>query len=531
MIAPTEFAFRSGERESLPQRIERYRDALSRLVIAIDGPAGSGKSTTASAVASRLRLRHLDSGALYRALTLAALRAGVPADAAAALVQLVRHNPIQVTSAAGATRVWLAGEDVTEAVRAPEVTAAVSRVSAHPEVRAAMLEQQRQLAAAGGTVMEGRDIGSVVLPQADLKVFLTADVAARAERRQREEAGRGRTRPLDAIGREIAARDHADSTRAAAPLVCPPDAVRIDTTRLSIEGQADAVVALALRCVEARTTAAPGLQTGPDRSGGTGQDTGQDIGQDNGQGSGQGTRQDTEIDAQEWAQPGYRVFRHRRYRLAHDSIGAVARVWFGMRRHVHPAAHLPGSVLVACNHISGLDPPIVGAALPFEMWFVAKRELFRNAVFGRIIRAFNAYPIHRGTADYPALDHAVELLRAGCSVLMFPEGTRQVPGKLGRPRWGFGYVAHRAARPVVPVFVRGTRDRRPIGFRREPMHVWVGEPFRLEPGEETQESYLRLGELALEHIAGLMLRSAAEHALPGLELPGEWASRPVVTGP
>ena len=501
MTAPAdpqaEFAFRSGERETLRERIEPHRDALSRLVIAIDGPAGSGKSTTARGVARQLGLRHLDSGSLYRALTLAAIRASVAADDANGLARLAQESEIRVTSTPDGVRVWLAGEDVTDAVRAPEVTAAVSRVSAHGQVRAAMLQQQRDLAAAGGTVMDGRDIGSVVLPRADLKVFLTADVEARAARRQAEEAERGRRRDRQTIAREIAARDQADSTRDVAPLVCAPDAVRIDTTALSIEAQIDAVVALAVRRVE-----------------------------------GGGSRPETTLDPAQWVQPGYRTFRNPVYHFAHDAISPFSRIWFGLRREIHPAARIRGSVLVACNHVSGLDPPIVGGNLPFETWFVAKSELFRNPLFGRLIRAVNAYPIQRGTADYVALDHAVDLLRGGHSVLMVPEGTRQEPGRLGRPRWGFGYVAQHAGRPVVPVFVRGTRDRRPRGLRREPMQVWAGEPYRVDPGApETQESYLRTGEEAMERIAGLMLRSAARHPLPGLELPGHWASRPMATGP
>jgi cytidylate kinase len=482
--ASERFTFRPGEREALDAKLEEQRQALAHLVIAIDGPAGSGKSTTARHVAHRLRLHHLDTGALYRALTLAALRQQIDPHDGEALARLAATTAIRSEAADAGARVWLGEEEVTDAIRSPQVTALVSRVSALPAVRAAMLEEQRRQAARGGTVMEGRDIGSVVLPDADLKVFLTADVTTRARRRQKEEAARGESRPLAEIEQEIVARDHADSTRASAPLIRAADAVEVDSSEMGLDEQVDAVLALALRTLEPPKWGA--TEPGP-------------------------------FDPQEWQQPGFRPFHHLRYRFAQLTIGSMVRNFYGIRREIHPAARVPGSVLVACNHISLLDPALVGSVLPFEVYYVAKSELFRNPLFGRLIRAFNAYPIRRGTADFAALDNAVKLLQSGHNVLMFPEGTRQRPGRLGAPRWGFGYVAQHAGRPVVPVFVRGTRDLRPRGLRREPFEVWVGEPYEVGPADADQATYRGLGRDALLHIAGLMLRSAARHPLDGLE--------------
>ncbi|MFQ5599335.1 MAG: (d)CMP kinase [Candidatus Krumholzibacteriia bacterium] len=499
------FAFRAGERQALEERLARHRDALARLVVAIDGPAGSGKSTTARAVAERLELGYLDTGATYRALTLSALRQGVDLGDPAALAELARTTRIRLEGAPGGARVLLDEEDVTEEVRSPEVTRAVSAVSALAPVRDVMLERQRQLAAQGGTVMEGRDIGTVVLPDADLKIFLTAAVRTRALRRQAEETQRGEERRLEDIELDIERRDHADSTRASAPLVCAPDAVVVDTSSMTIEEQTEAVLALALRVVEARAHE----PADPDGAA-------------------------LFVDPEEWTQAGYRAFRHWRYMFAHLTLGMIGRHLLGLRRVIHPAARLRGSVLVACNHVAGLDPPMVGASLPFEVWWVAKRELFRNPLMARGLAACNAFPIHRRKADFAALDRAVELLRSGHNVMMFPEGTRQPPGRLGRPRWGFGYVASRAGRPVVPTFVRGTRDVRPRGVRREPLEVWVGEPVDLHAvrGRDDQETYQRVGDLVMERIAGLMLRSAARHPLQGLALPGRFATgEPVRRGP
>lgn len=477
------FEFEPGERQALPAALQTWRPQLSRLVIAIDGPAGSGKSTTARAVAKRLGLRHLDTGALYRAVTLAAMRRGTALDDGAGLAQVANGSRIRVETGP-TTRVWLANEDVTLQVRAPEVAANVSRVAAHADVREVMLERQRHLARRGGVVMDGRDIGTVVLPQADLKVFLTADVKARAERRQLEETARGGGRHLDEVEREIQARDLLDSTRESAPLAAAEDAVFLDTSHLDIETQVQAVLALAVRAVQRAAQGGLGF-----------------------------------VDPAAWVQPGYRPFRHLRFRLAHAFTRAAFTVLAGARRHLHPATRLRGSVLVACNHISLLDPPAVATSLPFETCFVAKEELFRNRWFGGLVRALNARPIRRGKADFAALDRAVQDLQQGMSVMMFPEGTRQVPGRLGVARWGFGYVALRAGRPVVPAFVRGTDELRPRGLRRGPLEIWVGEPVDVRGlSGATRAHYERVGALVMDRIEALMLRSAGRTPLPGLDL-------------
>jgi cytidylate kinase len=197
------------------------------LIIAIDGPAGSGKSTLARAVAEHLGCRHLDTGAMYRAVTLLALRSGVTGDAEAAAA-LAREMTLAVNGV-----VVLDGEDVTAAIRTPEVDAAVSEVSAHPAVRSELVARQRRWAAeSGGAVVEGRDIGSVVFPDARLKVFLTAHADERARRRAEQLASVERDDPVatgDAVA-AIARRDGLDSSRAISPLVVPDGAIVVDST-------------------------------------------------------------------------------------------------------------------------------------------------------------------------------------------------------------------------------------------------------------------------------------------------------------
>jgi CMP/dCMP kinase len=206
------------------------------MVIAIDGPAGAGKSTFARGVAAALGFTYLDSGAMYRSVALAGLRAGVDPDDGRALGELARGLDIELDD----SRVLLGGEDVTEVIRDPEVSAAASRVSVHPGVRSAMVEQQRQMIASGRYVAEGRDIGTVVSPDAPLKVFLTATDEERGRRRAAE-TGELLADVLAAMGE----RDARDREREHGALRVANDAVEVDTTGLAAEDVIAGVVELA----------------------------------------------------------------------------------------------------------------------------------------------------------------------------------------------------------------------------------------------------------------------------------------------
>ena len=208
-------------------------EARSHLIVAIDGPAGAGKSTVAARIAERYGLLNLESGAMYRAFALKAIETDTGFDEPDSLGKLAERTEIRLVPGRKGNCVYLDGVEVTERVRDPDVTAAASRVSIHPGIRKWMVSMQRQLGAAGGVVMEGRDIGSAVFPDAGVKIFLDAAAEVRSQRRF-EQNGPASRQPPESVLRELRERDRRDRTRAASPLVPAPDAVVIDSTNLSL---------------------------------------------------------------------------------------------------------------------------------------------------------------------------------------------------------------------------------------------------------------------------------------------------------
>ena len=202
-----------------------------KLIIAIDGPAGAGKSTIASRLARKLGYVNLESGAMYRALALKAIDKDASFDDEAALVELAQVSRIRLEPTVGGNRTMLDGQDVSSRIRERDVTEAASRVSVHPGVRAWMVARQREMGTDGGVVMEGRDIGTKVFPDADLKIFLDADPVVREQRRMEQQKIKGEVAAN--VAADLRERDHRDRTRAASPLVAAEDAVVIDSTKLS----------------------------------------------------------------------------------------------------------------------------------------------------------------------------------------------------------------------------------------------------------------------------------------------------------
>lgn len=218
---------------------------MKPISIAIDGPSGAGKSSIARKTAERFGFLYIDTGAIYRTVGLAAYRRGITPQDTSAVIAMLPELHIELRHGGdGVQRMYLDGEDVSETIRLPEISMYASGVSAIPEVRAYLMEMQRSFARTQNVIMDGRDIGTVVLPDAGLKIFLTASSEARARRRQLELENKGQHVPFEEVLREMEQRDKNDTSRAAAPLRAAEDAVRLDTTELDFAGSCTAVEAL-----------------------------------------------------------------------------------------------------------------------------------------------------------------------------------------------------------------------------------------------------------------------------------------------
>jgi cytidylate kinase len=215
------------------------------IIIAIDGVAGSGKSTTAKLVAKRLGYMHIDTGAMYRAVALKMLRVGLEPIDNGKIDEMLNTTHVGQKELEGQQHIYLDGQDVTEEIRTPEISLWVGPVSENARVRMHLVRWQRELGQSGGVVLEGRDIGTVVFPDADLKVFMVADLRTRAKRRRKEMLTRGIDQSLTEVEDALAARDERDSSREHSPLRKATDAIELDTTDLTIGDQVDRVVALA----------------------------------------------------------------------------------------------------------------------------------------------------------------------------------------------------------------------------------------------------------------------------------------------
>ncbi|MEX2143437.1 MAG: (d)CMP kinase [Anaerolineales bacterium] len=443
------------------------------LAIAIDGPAASGKSTLAEALSQRLGYLYFDTGAMYRAVTLAALQRGIDLKDEAALAKLAREIEIDLRPASQAdgrlSDVFVDGEDRTWAIRTKEVDASVSGVSAFPSVRLALTEQQRRIGTRGAVVMAGRDIGTVVLPDADLKIFLDASLAERAKRRHSELLQHGESPPVEQVMQSLRARDQIDSNREVAPLRPAEDAVMLKTDGVGREQVLDRVLGLVQMLEQGRSQ--------PD------------------------------------ARPAYKVgFKARLFRtLIAPPVRLLFRLLFRIR--VVGSENVPksGAYIIAFNHVSLFEPPLVLAFWPTFPEALAGADVFERSVVKYFVRGYGALAVRRGEYDRKVVEEMLWVLASQKPLMIAPEGGRSHTPGLRQALAGVAYLMDRARVPVLPVGVVGTSDdmlKPALRGKRPILEIRIGQPFNLPPiagrGEERRAARQANADLVMRYIANLL---------------------------
>ncbi len=390
------------------------------LRIAIDGPGGAGKSSVAKAIAARLGIIYVDTGALYRTIGLYMLNHGIDPTSAPDVVSKLNDFTLELKFQDGKQVILLDGVDVGDTIRAPEVSMAASGVSAIKEVRDYLLNMQRDIAAHNDVIMDGRDIGTVILPRAEVKIFLTASAEARAMRRYNELVAKGRDVKYEDVYREMVERDTNDSTRDIAPCVQAKDAVLIDNSDLNFEQTVDAIINVVKKKTKKR-----------------------------------------------------KPF----YMWMHMIIAFPIRIF--NRIKVYGAENIPadGGYIVCANHIAAKDVFLIGASCPRQICFLAKAELFSVPVVRTFLKMMGAVKLDRTGGDVAAIRKSIELLNDGRLVAIFPQGHRN-PGVNPQDtviKSGTGLIAYRSGADILPVFLQAKNNKYRL-FRR--INVIFGKPIK-----------------------------------------------------
>jgi len=439
---------------------------MSNLIIAIDGPSASGKSTVSRKVAGRLGYVHVDSGAIYRALTWQIIRSGL---AGASPEEIARHLPsvtMRFFVEEGAVRFTLNEVDPGPAIRSLEVQEQVSAIAAMPAVRSWVGKRLRSLTQFGNLVVEGRDIGTMVFPEASFKFYIDADPEERARRRYREQQDQstGQTDPAE-VKRALLQRDTYDRSRATAPLAMAPGARRIDTTHLTIEDVVARILAIIRASPEHRMIKA--------------------------------VKRD-----------GFIPF------VYHTSrVFFLCYLWLFHRYRTHNIKYVPreGGCIVVSNHASFLDPIAVCCNIwQRHIYFLARNTLFKQSRFMKWWAiSVGTLPIDRTRGDIHALKGAINLVRQGNVLCLFPEGTRTRDGHLQPVKAGVGFLIEMAGVPVVPAYVSGTFEAFPRDARRikpRKINTYFGRPVTPEDCavyKGDPERHQKIADLVMARIAAL----------------------------
>ena len=389
--------------------------------IAIDGPGGAGKSSLAKAVAKELNIIYVDTGALYRTIGYYMLNHGIDPKDAENVAKALPDFTLEITFENGEQVILLDGENVKDTIRTPEVSMAASHVSAIKEVREYLLNTQRNIAKRNSVIMDGRDIGTVILPNAEVKIFLTASPEARAKRRYDELIERGKEVSYEQVYKEMVERDKNDSTREIAPCVPADDAILLDNSNMNADQTTDAVIAIIKKAKKKQK----------------------------------------------------RNF----YMKAHFILAPLIRFFSGIKTYGKENIPAEGGFILSANHIAVRDVLLIGATCPRQVKFIAKKELFSIPILRTVIKALGAVKLDRGGTDVAAIRKSIELVDNGDLISIFPQGHRypKVDPATTPIKNGVGLVAYRAKCDVIPVFIKTKNNKYGI-FKRVEIHY--GKPIK-----------------------------------------------------
>lgn len=418
--------------------------------IALDGPSGAGKSTIAKRLAQRMGYVYVDTGALYRSIAYYVISKGADPTDSMQVCPLLGEIDVKLVYENGSQRVVLNGEDVSDKIRTPEISMGASGVSAIPAVREFLFELQKSIARENDIIMDGRDIGTVVLPDADVKVFLTATAEERANRRFKELQEKGDASTYEQVLEDIKQRDYNDTHREIAPLKKAEDAVEVDSTNLSLSEAVEAIYKIAEEKISSQKKSNVQKKHEPKE-----------------------IAQIRPIKRGKKLNP-VRMFL---YSVLRPIVRFIYKCWFNLSFEGTENIPKDGSNIFASNHRSYSDPVFIALPTRVPLSYMAKEELFKqNIFFTWLIRFFGAFPVTRGKGDTAAIDTSVEKLEMGRNLVVFPEGTRSKDGKVGKGKTGVALIAAMAQVPVIPV---GINFEGKLKFRRKVV-VRFGKPIRPE---------------------------------------------------
>lgn len=420
-----------------------------KINVALDGPSGAGKSTIAKAVAKKLEYVYVDTGALYRTIAYYVISNGVDKKDEGAVAACLDKINVSLEYIGGAQHVMLNGEDVSDKIRTPEISMGASAVSAIPKVREFLFGLQQDIAKKNNIIMDGRDIGTVVLPNAQVKIFLTATAEERANRRFKELQEKGDPSTYEQVLEDIKQRDYNDTHRDIAPLKKADDAVEVDSTKLTLDEVIDEIV----RIIKEKTA-------------------GGDSGKGEGKSETRATRELMPVRPIKKKSPT--IIKLFFYNLLRYLTLFAYHCYYNIKWEGKENVPKDGGNIFASNHRSYQDPVFTALACRVPISYMAKEELFhKNVFFTGLIKLFGAFPVVRGKGDMQVIDTSIEKLEKGRNLEIFPEGTRSKDGKVGKGKTGVALIAAVAQTKVIPVGINFQGEK--LKFRSKVV-VRYGKP-------------------------------------------------------